>query len=130
MPASSGERSSICPTGPTNGLPARSSLSPGCSPTSITCACCGPSPNTVWVAFFQRGQARQLAASSRRILRLVGDVADAVVMGFFRFRLKNHYGGRGSMRAGCLGSFDPIGIAHEKHRLLTRLTPQAMLALY
>src|SRR5262249_6786197 len=33
---------------------ARSSLSPGCSPTSITSGCAGPSPKTVWVAFFQR----------------------------------------------------------------------------
>jgi hypothetical protein len=30
-----------------------------------------PSPNTVWVAFFQSGQAWQSAASSRRVLRLV-----------------------------------------------------------
>ena len=32
---------------PTNGLPARSSLSPGCSPISITRALAAPSPNTV-----------------------------------------------------------------------------------
>src|SRR5579863_890036 len=79
MPASSSARSRICPAGPTNGLPARSSLSPGCSPTSIIGACAGPSPNTVWVASFQSGQARQLAASSRRACRL-----DEGVMGIFR----------------------------------------------
>ena len=46
MPASARARSSTRPAGPTNGNPARSSLSPGCSPTSIIDACRGPSPET------------------------------------------------------------------------------------
>ena len=48
-------------------------MSPGCSPTSMIWACCGPSPNTVWVASFQSGQARQSAASSRRVSMLSAD---------------------------------------------------------
>ena len=56
-------------------MPARSSLSPGCSPTSMIRACCGPSPNTVCVAFFQSGQARQEAASSRKASMIVGRLA-------------------------------------------------------
>src|SRR5487761_2154583 len=79
MPASSSARSSISPAGPTNGLPARSSLSPGASPTSIAGACAGPSPNTVWVASFQSGQARQRAASSRRVWRLDESVAMGIL---------------------------------------------------
>ena len=43
-----------------------SSLSPGCSPTSISLALRGPSPKTVCVASFQSGQPRQSAAASRR----------------------------------------------------------------
>jgi hypothetical protein len=35
---------------PTNGLPAMSSRSPGCSPTSINSAPIFPSPGTIWVA--------------------------------------------------------------------------------
>ena len=87
MPASSSARSSICPAGPTNGLPARSSLSPGCSPTSMIRACCGPSPNTVCVASFQSGQARQAAASSRRVSRSAGGcgVVCGVIGGSRRF---------------------------------------------
>ena len=41
----------VDPAGPTNGLPARSSLSPGCSPTSMRCAPRRPSPGTACVAF-------------------------------------------------------------------------------
>jgi hypothetical protein len=33
-------------------------------------------------------------------------------------------------REGVKGSFDPIGIAHEKHQSQFQLTPQAILALY
>src|SRR5918999_4948635 len=65
MPAASRPLSSSLPAGPTNGLPARSSLSPGCSPTSITRARFRPSPKTVWVAPRQRWQPRQFAAASR-----------------------------------------------------------------
>src|SRR5688572_31920123 len=36
MPTSANARSSSLPAGPTNGNPARSSWSPGCSPTSMT----------------------------------------------------------------------------------------------
>src|SRR5258706_12890489 len=53
------------PAGPTKGCPARSSASPGCSPTSMIRALGLPSPNTVWVAFFHSGQPRQPAASLR-----------------------------------------------------------------
>src|SRR5215467_13485052 len=65
MPASSRASSSNRPAGPTKGLPSRSSSFPGCSPTSIIFACDRPSPNTVWVAFSQSGQALQPAAASR-----------------------------------------------------------------
>src|ERR687896_625020 len=65
MPAASRPLSSSRPAGPTKGLPARSSLSPGCSPTSITRARFRPSPKTVWVAPRQRWQPRQFAAASR-----------------------------------------------------------------
>lgn len=37
------------PAGPTKGRPARSSRSPGCSPTITIRASSGPSPKTVWV---------------------------------------------------------------------------------
>src|SRR5919106_1444879 len=70
MPAASRPLSSSLPAGPTNGLPARSSLSPGCSPTSITRARFSPSPKTVWVAPRQRWQPRQPAAASRSELRV------------------------------------------------------------
>ena len=53
------------PAGPTNGRPARSSSFPGCSPTNITSAREGPSPNTVCVALFQRWHARQPSAAAR-----------------------------------------------------------------
>src|ERR671915_521644 len=68
MPAASSPLSSSLPAGPTNGLPARSSLSPGCSPTTITRARFRPSPKTVWVAPRQRWQPRQRAAASRSAL--------------------------------------------------------------
>ena len=65
MPASSIARSIICPAGPTNGRPIVSSWSPGCSPTNITAASGGPSPNTVCVAGSNSGQRRQVEASRR-----------------------------------------------------------------
>ena len=46
-PAASSALSSSAPAGPTNGSPARSSRSPGCSPTSISDAVDEPRPNTV-----------------------------------------------------------------------------------
>ena len=56
-------RSSSLPAGPTNGWPARSSASPGCSPTSISRARRAPSPNTVCVPRFHRSHAAAVAAS-------------------------------------------------------------------
>ena len=53
------------PAGPTNGCPARSSWSPGCSPTNITAAPSRPSPKTVCVAVSQRGQRAAARAASR-----------------------------------------------------------------
>src|SRR5439155_5899518 len=44
MPAASSASSRSRPAGPTNGLPCRSSWSPGCSPTKSTAARAGPSP--------------------------------------------------------------------------------------
>src|SRR6202035_651658 len=126
MPASLSARSSICPAGPTNGLPARSSLSPGCSPTSISGACCGPSPNTVCIASFQSGQARQPAASSRRVLRLreaVGigispDIVASVIAAV-------------SFNAGRAGRVPPIplGLLGKNINSGSRLTLLTLLAL-
>src|SRR6266508_5564935 len=65
MPASLSASSRSRPAGPTNGRPARSSWSPGCSPTNMTSARFGPWPNTAWVAFRHRSQARQPLAASR-----------------------------------------------------------------
>src|SRR5918992_3024399 len=70
MPAASRPLSSSRPAGPTNGLPARSSLSPGCSPTNITRARFRPSPKTVCVACRQRWQPRHPFAASRSALRV------------------------------------------------------------
>ena len=66
IPAASSARSRTWPAGPTNGRPAWSSRSPGCSPTSISVAGTGPSPNTVWVARSQSGHERHSAAERRR----------------------------------------------------------------
>jgi hypothetical protein len=49
-PAASSASLSTWPAGPTKGLPALSSWSPGCSPTNITVASFGPSPKTACVA--------------------------------------------------------------------------------
>src|SRR4051812_12645775 len=62
IPTSIRTSSRSLPAGPTNGWPALSSLSPGCSPTNITRALAGPSPNTVCVPSFQRSHALQLRA--------------------------------------------------------------------
>src|SRR5436305_10408209 len=64
MPASSRALSRSFPAGPTNGLPCRSSWSPGCSPTNITSAFDVPSPKTVCVPVSCSGQAVQPAAAS------------------------------------------------------------------
>src|SRR5919197_3213719 len=71
MPASSSASSRTRPAGPTKGRPARSSLSPGCSPTKTISAVRAPSPKTVCVPVFQRSQAWQSAAASRSFGRLV-----------------------------------------------------------
>ena len=63
IPAASSARSSSLPAGPTNGCPAMSSASPGCSPMSISDAFGAPSPKTVWVACLYRSHAWH---SSRR----------------------------------------------------------------
>src|SRR3954469_2144935 len=63
MPAAARASSSRRPAGPTNGSPSMSSLSPGCSPTSMSSAFSPPSPNTVWVALRYRSQAVHPAAS-------------------------------------------------------------------
>src|SRR5579884_2081176 len=65
MPASSSASSSTRPAGPTNGRPARSSWSPGCSPTNSTRASAEPSPKTVCVPVCQSGHALQSRASAR-----------------------------------------------------------------
>src|SRR6185312_6053765 len=59
IPAASNARSRSVPDGPTNGRPALSSASPGCSPTTITRERDGPSPNTVCVPSLNRPQPRQ-----------------------------------------------------------------------
>src|SRR5205809_2170307 len=64
MPASASASSRSLPAGPTNGAPARSSWSPGCSPTNMTSDFGEPSPKTVCVPVFQSGQALQPAAAS------------------------------------------------------------------
>lgn len=57
------------PRSPLNGAPSTSSLSPGCSPTSISHADDGPSPKTVWVAGPYSSQRVQPAASRRSPFR-------------------------------------------------------------
>src|ERR671933_3017970 len=66
MPTSSRASSRTRPAGPTNGWPARSSWSPGCSPTIISSARPGPSPNTVCVPVRNRSHARHPRAAWRR----------------------------------------------------------------
>src|ERR687886_870789 len=66
MPTSSRASSRTRPAGPTKGWPARSSWSPGCSPTIITSARPGPSPNTVCVPVRNRSHARQPRAAWRK----------------------------------------------------------------
>jgi hypothetical protein len=61
-------------------------------------------------------QARQPLASSRRTLRLPPDLQDADVMGFPAV-IESVVALPRSMQ-GARGSFDPIGIAHEKHKCL------------
>jgi hypothetical protein len=53
----------------------------GCSPTSIIAAFGFPSPNTVWVAVFQRSHALQSSACSRKplIVDFLGDGAATVL---------------------------------------------------
>src|SRR6185312_11153396 len=112
------------PAGPTKGWPARSSLSPGCSPTSITCACAGPSPNTVWLACFHKPQARQPVASSRRAERL--ELGCEAVMAISACLWSPQ-----RPNAGQLHMFpDPIEIPSENLNAESRLTQRRLLALY
>src|SRR3954470_15341983 len=67
MPAASNALSSSLPDGPTNGRPALSSWSPGCSPTTMTRAVRGPSPNTVWVPTLNRWHPRQPLLAARSV---------------------------------------------------------------
>src|SRR5690606_19519175 len=64
MPADSSASANTRPAGPTNGLPSRSSRSPGCSPTSIIRAETGPRENTTCVASCQSSQPWHSAAAS------------------------------------------------------------------
>ena len=64
IPASSSAASSSFPRGRRTGWPACSSWSPGCSPTNMTVALRGPSPNTTR-PHVQRSHPRQLVAASR-----------------------------------------------------------------
>ena len=59
------KRSSSRPAGPTKGSPARSSLSPGCSPASTIRAPARPDPNTVCVASAYSSHAVHPAALRR-----------------------------------------------------------------
>src|SRR5882762_1011993 len=70
MPASASASLSNRPAGPTKGCPERSSSLPGCSPTKNTSARRAPSPKTVCVPRFQRSQALQSAAASRKAFKL------------------------------------------------------------
>jgi hypothetical protein len=72
QPSCAMARSSSWPAGPTKGRPARSSWSPGCSPTSMWCAPAGPSPHTAWVASAPMGQARQACAAMRSSSSVAG----------------------------------------------------------
>ena len=54
-----------------------------------------------------------------------------VVMGVFQSPVRMSLPRiRVQCRQAARGSFDPIGITHENHDRLTRLTPWAMLVLY
>ena len=63
IPAAWSARSRTRPAGPTNGRPARSSWSPGCSPTRMIRAGTGPSPMTAWVARSQSSHCRHASTS-------------------------------------------------------------------
>src|SRR5579884_2570349 len=63
-PTVASARSSSRPAGPTNGMPSRSSYSPGASPIITIRAVAGPAPNTVWVPISHSGQAWQPRASA------------------------------------------------------------------
>ena len=52
-----------------------SSQSPGYSPTNMISASGGPSPNTVWVAFFHNGQARHEGLRGQAIKSVVPPAA-------------------------------------------------------
>src|SRR5213080_2159692 len=100
MPASSSASSSSLPAGPTNGRPARSSRSPGCSPTNISSAERPPSPNTVCVPFFHRSHARQPAAASRRAANDLRPLASSAAESSSVIRRR--YLGRGDPKLGRL----------------------------
>src|SRR5581483_1513319 len=97
-----------------------------CSPTNSAWACAGPSPKTVWVAFFHKGQARQCAASSRRVRRL-----EAVIMGIPLIPWDRPNGGYWRNAGGMMRvPFKPLNALAENLLKAPRLTLLAMLALY
>src|SRR5439155_25441883 len=100
MPASSSASSSSWPAGPTNGRPARSSRSPGCSPTNISSAERPPSPNTVCVPFFHRSHARQPAAAPRRAVNDLRPLASSAAES--SSVIPRRYLGRGDPKPGRL----------------------------
>src|SRR5919206_148161 len=74
-PASSSARCSRRPAGPTNGMPSRSSTSPGCSPTRATGAPGFPAEKTTWVAGSHSSQPRQSGAvTAQQELKHAGDL--------------------------------------------------------
>src|SRR5205823_7187461 len=77
-------RSRSFPDGPTNGRPALSSASPGCSPTMSTWARLGPSPNTALVPSLYRSHPRHPCAAVRIEARvgLAGTKSAADLVGF------------------------------------------------
>src|SRR5205085_6079430 len=82
IPAFSSAASSNLPDGPTNGWPARSSWSPGCSPTMTSTGVRLPSPNTVCVPTFHRWQPRHPCAAVRSaaIVRRAGRKSAALLV--------------------------------------------------
>src|SRR4051794_25614810 len=82
-------RSKSFPAGPTKGRPSRSSLSPGCSPTTISTARNGPSPITDCVANAPIGHSRHAFVASRNL-----SIAAGVFIGNALQVCKPHHGFR------------------------------------
>src|SRR5689334_22169210 len=136
MPAAASASSKTRPAGPTNGLPARSSWSPGCSPTKTASARAAPSPKTVCVPTCQRWQPRQPAAASRSAgsVRRSGRNSAAVTSGSSPGMEPLNRGIRSAAQPAflCLGSTKGAnaaaasrnqGLAMSDHALPLRLIP-------